>query len=190
MTDPALHRDCIKPWSSSAPLSQLSQTMGSDSLEDLKSGICLCFYLALKKIRPIILIEKKNEFQFNSNNWKLYFLVCKDFHAELADWLTGIIKLLYFKCCNVLKCWLALLQDQGYETHLQLYKGASKKESHKKHMAFSSSEVSWYVSSGFSRTYVIYSSRGWSPHYLFFLTVSVYSQIFSKLEKNGKIHQV
>lgn len=43
---PSPHRDHIKPWSSSAPLSQLSQTMGSDSLEDLESGKCLCFYLA------------------------------------------------------------------------------------------------------------------------------------------------
>lgn len=29
-------------------------------------------------------------------------------------------------------------QDQGYETHLQLYKDASKKENHKEHMAASS----------------------------------------------------
>lgn len=54
-------------------------------------------------------------------------------------------------------------QDQGYETHLQLYKDASKKESHKEHMAISSREVSWYVSSGFNRADMIYTSRGWGP---------------------------
>lgn len=167
--------------------------MGSDSLEDLKSGKCLCFYLALKKMRPITFIGGKNtqmNFSLTVTTESCIFSFVKTFHAELADWLTGIIKLLHFKYCSVLKCWLAFLQDQGYETHLQLYKGASKKESHKEHMALSSNEVSWYVSSGFSRADVIYSSSEWSPHYPFFLTVSVSSQIFSKLEKNGKLHQV
>lgn len=35
--------------------------MASDSLEDLEGEKCLCFYLALKKITPIIL-KKKKEF--------------------------------------------------------------------------------------------------------------------------------
>lgn len=41
--------------------------MGSDSLEDLEGEKCLCFYLALKKMAPIILKKKKKNLP-NSNN--------------------------------------------------------------------------------------------------------------------------